>query len=196
MKKVKSQTRLLRSGQESKVKKLTTPLNEDRIISLKTGEIVLITGTIYTARDAAHKKIVESIKKRKKLPLDLRNQIIYYAGPTPAKEGAPIGSCGPTTSSRMDSYTIPLLEKGLKGMIGKGKRNEEVIKTIKKHKAVYFLAVGGAAALLATKVKKAKVIAYPQLGTEAIRELEVKDFPVIVAIDCKGKNIFERKKKG
>ncbi len=139
---------------------------------------------------------MESIKKRKALPFDLKNQLIYYAGPTPAPKGMPIGSCGPTTSSRMDAYTLPLLEKGLKGMIGKGKRSEAVIKAIKKFKAVYFIAVGGAAALLATKVKKAKIIAYPELGTEAIYELEVKDFPVIVAIDCKGRNIFDRKKKG
>jgi fumarate hydratase subunit beta len=209
MKKIKNQkspreirripgTKSSESFQDSrgKIKNLTTPLNEGEIISLNTGDIVYITGTIYTARDAAHKKIVESIKKMKPLSFDLRNQIIYYTGPTPATGKMPIGSCGPTTSSRMDSYTVPLLEKGLKGMIGKGKRSEEVIKAIRKYKAVYFLAVGGAAALLATKVKKAKVIAYPQLGTEAIRKLEVKDFPVIVAVDCRGKNIFNRKKKG
>jgi len=191
---------------------LNTPLTIDKISCLNAGDIVLISGTIYTARDAAHKKIVEAIKKRKTspphqnfscpprfgrrgcrgMPFDLKEQIIFYAGPTPAIPKMPIGSCGPTTSSRMDSYTVPLLEKGLKGMIGKGKRNEEVIKAIKKHKAVYFLAVGGAAVLLATKVKKAKVISYPELGTEAVRELEVKDFPVIVAIDCKGRNIFDR----
>lgn len=178
------------------MRNLTTPLTKNKIISLNSGDIVSITGTIYTARDAAHKKMVESIKKRKSLPFDLKNQIIYYAGPTPAPKRMPIGSCGPTTSSRMDSYTVPLLERGLKGMIGKGKRNEEVIKAIKKFKSVYFIAVGGIGALLAAKVKKAKVIAYPELGTEAIHELEVKDFPVIVAIDCKGRNIFDRKKKG
>lgn len=170
---------------------LTLPLTTDKVIRLNAGDMILITGTIYTARDAAHKKIVESIKKRESLPFDLKNQFIYYAGPTPAPRGMPIGSCGPTTSSRMDAYTIPLLERGLKGMIGKGKRSEAVIKAIKKFKAVYFLAVGGAAALLATKVKKAKVIAYSELGTEAVYKLEVKDFPVIVAIDCKGRNIFK-----
>jgi fumarate hydratase subunit beta len=178
------------------MKKLYTPLTPDKVSHLKAGEIVLITGTIYTARDAAHKKMIESFPPHKHLwcggvPFDLKNQIIYYAGPTPALRGMAIGSCGPTTSSRMDAYTIPLLEKGLKGMIGKGKRNEEVIKAIKKFKAVYFIAVGGAAALLATKIKKAKIIAYPQLGTEAIYKLEVKDFPVIVAIDCNGENIFK-----
>lgn len=185
------------------MKTLLTPLTSDKVSRLNAGDIVYITGTIYTARDAAHKKMTESIKRRKSLPphqnfwcggvpFDLKDQIIYYAGPTPAKKGMPIGSCGPTTSSRMDSYTVPLLEKGLKGMLGKGKRSEEVIRAIKKFKAVYFIAVGGAAALLATKIKKAKVIAYPELGTEAIRELELKDFPVIVAIDCKGENIFDR----
>ena len=175
------------------MKTLTLPLTTDKVASLNVGDIILITGTIYTARDAAHKKIVEAIKRRKSLPFDLKNQVIYYAGPTPAPRGMPIGSCGPTTSSRMDSYTVPLLEKGLTGMIGKGKRSEVVIKAIKKFKAVYFIAVGGAAALLATKVKKAKVIAYPELGTEAVRKLEVKDFPMIVAIDCKGWNIFEHR---
>ena len=188
------------------MKKLTTPLTPDKIIRLKSGDIVLISGVIYTARDAAHRKIVECIKKKKRLPFDLKDQIIYYAGPTPAptcppkpvpaarrrREGMPIGSCGPTTSSRMDIYTPLLLAKGLKGMIGKGKRSREVVKAIKKFKSVYFIAVGGAAALLAAKVKKAKVIAYPELGTEAIRKLEVKDFPVIVAIDCKGRSIFNR----
>ena len=178
-----------------KIKNLTIPLSKDKIVSFNTGDMVLISGTIYTARDAAHKKMVESIKKKKTLPFDLKDQIIYYAGPTPAPKGMPIGSCGPTTSSRMDSYTIPLLEKGLKGMIGKGKRSEAVIKAIKKFKAVYFIAVGGAAVLLATKVKKAKVIAYPELGTEAVYKLEVKNFPVIVAIDYKGRNIFDRKRK-
>lgn len=174
-----------------KIKNLTTPLTKDKIVNLNTGDIILITGTIYTARDAAHKKIVESIKRRKSFPFDLKNQVIYYAGPTPAPQGMPIGSCGPTTSSRMDSYTTSLLEKGLKGMIGKGKRSDAIIKAIKKYKAVYFIAIGGAAALLATKVKRAKIIAYPELGTEAVRKLEVKDFPVIVAIDCKGGNIFK-----
>lgn len=180
-----------------KIKNLTTPLTEDKIIPLNAGDTVLITGTIYTARDAAHKRIVESIKKKEALPFDLKNQFVYYAGPTPAPKGMPIGSCGPTTSSRMDAYTVPLLEKGLKGMIGKGKRSDVVIEAIKKFKAVYFIAVGGAAALLATKIKKSKVIAYPELGTEAVHKLEVKNFPVIVAIDCKGGNIFKhRKMKG
>lgn len=170
---------------------INTPLTKNKIDSLNAGDIVLISGVIYTARDAAHKKMLEAIKKKQVLPFGLGNQIIYYAGPTPAKKGSPIGSCGPTTSSRMDYYTIPLLENGLKGMIGKGKRGAKVIKAIKKYKAIYLIAVGGAAALLSTKIKKAKVIAYPELGTEAIRELQVKDFPVIVAIDNKGKNIFK-----
>jgi fumarate hydratase subunit beta len=183
MKKVKSQ--------KSKVKSLTTPLTTDEIIHLKAGDIISLTGTIYTARDAAHKKIVETVKKKEILPFDLKDQIIYYVGPAPAVGDMPVGSCGPTTSSRMDTYTVPLLERGLKGMIGKGKRSEEVVRAIKKFKSVYFIAVGGAAALLATKVKKAKIIAYPELGTEAIRRLEVKDFPVIVAIDSKGKSILK-----
>jgi len=170
---------------------LNTPLITDKIVRLNAGEIVLLNGTIYTARDAAHKKIVGAIKNGRPLAFGLKEQIIYYAGPAPAKKGEPIGSCGPTTSSRMDSYTVPLLKKGLKGMLGKGKRSDEVIGAIKKYKAVYFIAVGGAAALLATKIKKAKIIAYPELGTEAVYKFEVEDFPVIVAIDSKGKSILK-----
>lgn len=175
------------------MKKLNTPLSEHKVLSLRAGDMVSITGTIYTARDAAHKRIVEAIKKKKALPFDLKNQVIYYAGPTPTSYGMSVGSCGPTTSSRMDSYAIPLLEKGLKGMIGKGKRNDSVTKAIKRFKAIYFLAVGGTGALLATKIKKSEVIAYPELGTEAIRKFEVENFPVVVAIDSKGGNVFEHK---
>jgi len=175
------------------MKNLSTPLTKDKVISLHAGDEIFITGKIYTARDAAHKMLVESIKKGENLPFNLKNQIIYYAGPTPAPPGYVIGSCGPTTSKRMDSCTIPLLEKGLKGMIGKGERRKEVENAIKKFKAVYFIAVGGAGAFLATRVKKAKLIAYPELGPEAIYELEVENFPVIVAIDSNGGNIFKNR---
>lgn len=166
------------------------PLEDINIEELKAGDKVLITGTIYTARDAAHKRFIELINQGKDLPFDIRGQIIYYTGPTPARPGRIIGSAGPTTSSRMDPYTIPLLEKGLKGMIGKGGRSKEIIEAIKKYKAIYFLAVGGAGALIAKAIKKADVIAFPELGPEAVLRLEVESFPAIVAIDSYGRDII------
>ena len=156
------------------------PLKVEDTKQLKAGDYVYITGKIYSARDAAHKRMFESIGEGKEIPIDLKNNIIYYLGPTPAREGKIIGSAGPTTSSRMDKYTPKLLELGLKGMIGKGKRSKEVIEAIKNTGSVYFAAVGGAGALLSKKIKKSRVIAYDDLGTEAIRELEVEGFPVIV----------------
>lgn len=169
-------------------KKLMLPLTDKDIKAMKTGDRVLITGTIYTARDAAHKRLMIDIKKP---PIPLKGQIIYYCGPTPAMPGRPIGAAGPTTSGRMDGFTAPLLKAGLKGMIGKGSRSREVRDLIKKHKAVYFVATGGAGALLAKHIKSAKIAAYPDLGPEAIYELKVADFPVIVADDIKGHDIFE-----
>ena len=173
-------------------KYIKAPLNKDIIKDLQAGDYVYITGTIYTARDAAHKRMYESLQKGEKLPIDVDNQIIYYLGPSPAREGRPIGSAGPTTSSRMDKYTPSLLKLGLGGMIGKGKRNQEVIDSIIKNGAVYFAAVGGAGALLSKCIIDSEVIAYDDLGTEAIRKLEVKDFPVIVVIDSKGENLYEK----
>ena len=172
-------------------KYISTPFYEEFACSLRAGDYVYITGTIYTARDAAHKRMYESLIAGENIPIDLRNNIIYYLGPTPEREGQVIGSAGPTTSSRMDKYTPLLLEKGLKGMIGKGKRSKEVIEAMKENKAVYFAAVGGAGALLSKRIKKSKVIAYDDLGTEAIRELYVEDFPVIVAVDVYGNNLYE-----
>jgi fumarate hydratase subunit beta len=169
-------------------KKINLPLDKKTALSLKTGDKVLLTGTLYTARDAAHKRLVAEIKKP---PLDLSGQVIYYTGPTPAMPGRPIGSAGPTTSSRMDPFVAPLLKAGVIGMIGKGKRSREVIDLIKKYKAVYFVATGGAGALLAKQISSARVVAYPDLGPEAIYELKVVDFPVIVANDSKGHDIFE-----
>jgi len=171
--------------------KIATPLNEEKIIQLKAGDLVKITGHIYVARDAAHRRIFELIKKGQKLPIDLEGQIIFYAGPTPAKPGYSCGSVGPTTSYRMDPYTPPLLDKGLKGMIGKGFRSKEVIDSMKKNRAVYFAAVGGTAALIARSVKRSEVIAYEDLGAEAIYKFYVEDFPVIVVIDSAGNNLYE-----
>lgn len=173
--------------------KLETPLTIEKVKKLRVGDRVRISGTIYTARDASHKRLIEILKNGGKLPIPLKNQIIYYTGPTPTRPGRVIGSCGPTTSSRMDSYTIPLLKKGLRGMIGKGERSREIREAVKKYQAVYFVATGGAGALLAQYIKKAEVIAYPALGPEAIYKIEVEDFPAIVAIDTKGKNFFRRK---
>lgn len=170
---------------------IETPLKKTDIELLKSGDYVYISGKIYTARDAAHKRLFETILKGEKIPFDLTNNIIYYLGPTPAREDRVIGSAGPTTSSRMDKYTPLLLDNGLSGMIGKGKRNKEVIDSIVKNKCVYFAAVGGAGALLSKKIKKSTVIAYDDLGTEAIRELEVENFPVIVVIDSYGNNLYE-----
>ncbi|NFS07138.1 Fe-S-containing hydro-lyase [Clostridium botulinum] len=171
--------------------KINTPLTEDKIKSLKAGDMVLITGTIYTARDAAHKRLIDALEKGRNLPFEVKNSIIYYVGPTPAKPGMEIGAAGPTTSYRMDTYTLKLLNLGLKGMIGKGKRSKEVIESIVKNKAVYFGAIGGAAALISKSIKKSEVIAYEDLDSEAIRKLEVEDLPVTVIIDSKGNNLYE-----
>lgn len=173
------------------MKRIKVPLNDTDIAELKTGEQVLLSGTIYTARDAAHKRMTESLEKGKGLPIDISGQVIYYVGPTPAKPGKVIGSAGPTTSSRMDIYTPQLLDAGLKGMIGKGKRSTEVVEAIKKYKAVYFAAAGGAGALLSKRIKKAEVVAYGDLGPEAIYRLEVEEFPVIVVNDLYGKDLYE-----
>ncbi|RKY53541.1 MAG: Fe-S-containing hydro-lyase [Candidatus Neomarinimicrobiota bacterium] len=176
----------------SEPKKITVPLTDKIVEDLHIGDSVLITGVIYTGRDSAHKRLIEAIDRGEKLPIDLKGQIIYYAGPAPAKPGKPIGSIGPTTSYRMDPYAPRLIELGLKGMIGKGNRSEEVIEAIKKYKAVYFGAIGGAAALIAESVKKAEVIAYEDLGPEAIRRLEVENFPAIVVNDCYGKDLYKK----
>lgn len=168
-----------------------TPLTKEDVKKLKAGDYVFVTGTIYTARDAAHKRMYEALKEGKPLPFDIKDQILYYLGPTPAREGQVIGSAGPTTSSRMDKYTPGLLRLGLTGMIGKGKRNEAVLGAIKQEGAVYFAAVGGAGALLSKCIKAAKVIAYEDLGTEAVRELTVENLPVIVVADSYGNNLYE-----
>jgi len=170
---------------------IKAPINESITVDLKAGDYVYITGVIYTARDAAHKRLYETMLEKKEVPFPLKNSIIYYLGPTPAKEGQVIGSAGPTTSSRMDKYTPLLLDNGLIGMIGKGKRSKEVINSMIKNKAVYFAAIGGAGALLSKCIKKSEIIAYNDLGTEAIRKLYVEDFPVIVVIDSEGNNLYE-----
>ena len=170
---------------------IQAPFSAETIQQLHTGDMVKITGTIYSARDAAHKKLIELIEEGKELPFDLKGNVIYYLGPTPAREGQVIGSAGPTTSSRMDKYTPKLLELGLKGMIGKGRRNPAVIQSIIDNQAVYLAAVGGAGALLSKCIKSSKVIAFDELGTEAIREMYVEDFPAIVAIDSQGNNIYK-----
>jgi fumarate hydratase subunit beta len=170
--------------------RLETPLTVEIVKSLKAGDNVLLSGDIFTARDAAHKRLVEAIFRGIEAPLPLKDQIIYYTGPTPAPPGRPIGSCGPTTSSRMDSFTPALLAKGLRGMIGKGDRSREVVEAMKKFSAVYFIATGGAGALISQYVKEAKVIAYPDLGPEAIYHLKVIEFPIIVGIDFQGKNVY------
>ncbi|MCL0052434.1 Fe-S-containing hydro-lyase [Peptococcaceae bacterium] len=171
--------------------KISAPLTDDILSELRIGQQVLINGKIYTGRDAAHKKMIELLQSNKTLPVDLTGQIIYYVGPSPAKPGQVIGAAGPTTSGRMDIYAPKLLEHGLKGMIGKGKRSKEVIEAIKKYKAVYFAAVGGAAALISKCIKSAKVIAYPELGPEAIYQFEVEDFPVVVVNDIFGGDLYE-----
>ena len=187
---------------------INVPFSREQVSELKSGDYVYLTGTLYSARDAAHKRLYESVVNWEKnlmieaisgkelydkgiLPLDITDNIFYYLGPTPAKEGQVIGSAGPTTSSRMDKYTPLLLNKGLVGMIGKGKRSKEVIESIVANKAVYFAAVGGAGALLSKCIKKSEVIAYDDLGTEAIRKMEVENFPVIVVIDSQGNNLYE-----
>ena len=177
----------------TKIKKLTSPFTKDKLKNLKAGDEIYLTGIIYTARDAAHKKLCELLNKRKSLPFPLKEQILYYCGPTPAPPGKPIGSCGPTTSHRMDPFTPLLLKNGLSGMIGKGSRSNYAREAIKKSKAVYFLALGGCGALLAKKVKKSTLIAYPELGPEAIYELKVERFPLIVGIDSKGRSVYAEK---
>ncbi|MDE7298491.1 MAG: Fe-S-containing hydro-lyase [Lachnospiraceae bacterium] len=172
-------------------KRITLPLTKDMADSLNAGDYVYLTGTIYSARDAAHKRMTETLAAGGELPFPIRDQTIYYLGPTPAREGQVIGSAGPTTSSRMDKYTPALLELGMTGMIGKGRRSGDVIEAMKKNRAVYFAAVGGAGALLSKCITKAEVIAYEDLGAEAIHRLEVKDFPVIVVIDDRGENLYE-----
>lgn len=175
------------------IKKISMPLDIKTIESLHAGDNVLLSGYIYTGRDAAHKRLCTLLEEGKELPFDINNQTIYYVGPAPAKPGYVIGPAGPTTSYRMDSYTIPLLEKGLKGMIGKGIRSTEVINGIIKYKAVYFAAIGGAAALISKSIKSKELICYEDLGTEAIQKLYVDDFPAIVVIDSYGKNLYEIK---
>lgn len=172
-------------------KYLNVPLNDTDKAELKTGDFVYLTGTIYTARDAAHKRMYESLEKGEELPFDIKGQTIYYMGPSPAREGRVIGSAGPTTSGRMDKYTPSLLDLGLGSMIGKGKRTQAVTDAIVRNKSVYFAAIGGAGALLAKAIVKSEVIAYDDLGTEAIRKLEVKDFPVIVVCDSTGNTLYK-----
>lgn len=170
---------------------ITVPYDKDTALSLKSGDYVYLTGTIYTARDAAHKRLYEALQNGEELAMDVKGNVIYYMGPSPAREGRPIGSAGPTTASRMDKYAPSLLDLGLMGMIGKGKRTQEVRDAIVRNGAVYFAAVGGAGALLSKSIIASEVIAYDDLGTEAIRKLEVKDFPVIVVIDAQGNNLYE-----
>lgn len=170
---------------------IKAPISDEDALRLRAGDYVYITGTIYTARDAAHKRMYEAIEAGKELPLDLAHNIIYYMGPSPAREGRPIGSAGPTTASRMDKYAPTLLDLGQKGMIGKGKRTQAVKDAIMRNGVVYFAAVGGAGALLSQKIKASEVIAYDDLGTEAIRKLEVEKFPVIVVIDSEGNDLYE-----
>jgi len=176
-------------------KRISTPLTDDVVENLRAGEKVLITGYIYTARDAAHKRMVEALQRGEDIPIELEGQIIYYVGPTPPKPGQVIGSAGPTTAIRMDKYVEPLLKLGLKGMIGKGYRSPQVKELLKKYKAVYFAAVGGVATLLQKHIKSSELVAYEDLGTEAIRKLYVEDFPVIVANDIYGGDIFEEGRK-
>lgn len=173
------------------MKKISTPLLAKQIQNLKTGDEVLLTGVIYTARDQAHKRLIEAINKNKKIPIDLKGQIIYYCGPTVTPRGRAIGSCGPTTSSRMDEFTPALLKKGILAMIGKGRRSRQAIQAIKRYQAVYFLTYAGCGALLSKYVKKNEPVAYQDLGPEAICKLEVRDFPLIVGVDTKGRSIYD-----
>lgn len=170
---------------------INVPMNRETAISLHAGDYVYISGTIYTARDAAHKRMYEALERGEKLPLDMEDNVIYYMGPSPARTGRPIGSAGPTTASRMDKYAPSLMDLGLRGMIGKGKRNQAVKDAVVRNKAVYFAAIGGAGALLSKSIIASEVIAYDDLGTEAIRRLEVKDFPVIVVMDSEGNDLYE-----
>ena len=170
---------------------INVPLSDEDAKSLNYGDYVYLTGTIYTARDAAHKRMYEALANKEALPMEMKNNVIYYMGPSPAREGRPIGSAGPTTASRMDKYAPSLLDLGLKGMVGKGKRSQAVKDAIVRNDAVYMAAVGGAGALLSRSILSSEVIAYDDLGTEAIRKLEVKDFPVIVVIDAQGRDLYE-----
>jgi fumarate hydratase subunit beta len=170
--------------------RLTTPLTREKLAPLQAGDMVYITGTIYSARDAAHKRMDEALKEGKPLPFDIKDAAIYYMGPSPAREGRAIGSAGPTTASRMDKYTPELLDLGLRAMIGKGKRSDAVREGIVRNGAVYFAAIGGEGALLSKAIRSAEVVAYADLGTEAVRKLEVKDFPAIVVIDSKGRDLY------
>ena len=172
-------------------KYITTPITEDVTVDLKSGDYVYITGTIYVARDAAHKRMIEALDRGEELPINIKDATINYMGPSPAREGRAIGSAGPTTASRMDKYAPTLLDLGEKAMIGKGKRTKEVIDAIIRNKAVYFAAVGGAGALLSKCIEKSEIVCYEDLGAEAIRKLEVKDFPAIVVIDREGNNLYE-----
>lgn len=172
-------------------KHISAPISKEEAGKLRAGDYVYITGTIYTARDAAHKRMDEALEAGESLPFDIENEMIYYMGPSPAREGRPIGSAGPTTASRMDKYTPRLLDLGLGAMIGKGKRSKEVLEAIVRNGSVYFAAVGGAGALLSKCIKSSEVIAYDDLGTEAVRRLQVEDFPVIVVADCQGNNLYE-----
>lgn len=175
--------------------KLSTPLTLEQVKSLKSGDQVLISGTIYTGRDQAHIRLNEAIDRGESLPFDLEGQIIYYVGPAPAKPGDVIGSAGPTTSYRMDDLTVPLLERGLRGMIGKGSRSVKVVEGMKTYGAVYFAAIGGAGALIANTVKASRIIAYEDLGAEAIHQLEVVDFPAIVVVDTLGRDLYETERE-
>ena len=172
-------------------KHIKAPITKEVSRSLHAGDYVYITGTIYTARDAAHKRMDEALSNGENLPINIENQVIYYMGPSPAREGRPIGSAGPTTASRMDKYAPRLLDLGLSEMIGKGKRSKEVLDAVVRNESVYFAAVGGAGALLSKCIKSSEVVAYDDLGTEAIRKLEVENFPVIVVADCEGNNLYE-----
>ncbi len=171
--------------------KINTPLTKEKVKDLKAGDQVLISGVIYTGRDAAHQRLVDAINAGNPLPFELKNAIIYYVGPAPAQAGQVIGSCGPTTSYRMDDLTDPLLSLGMTGMIGKGQRNDLVVDSMKRNTAVYFAAIGGAGALISSAIKKSEIIAYEDLGAEAVRRLEVEDFPCIVVIDSQGNNMYE-----
>lgn len=173
-------------------KKINLPITDEDIKNLKAGDSVLLTGTIVTGRDAAHKRLFELLQQNKPLPVDLRGELIYYVGPAPAKPGYAVGPAGPTSSYRMDKYTPALLDLGMKGMIGKGARSQQVIDAIVRNKAVYFAAIGGAAALIAKSIKKEELLCYGDLGTEAVRRYTVEDFPCIVAIDSEGNNVYDR----
>jgi len=175
--------------------RLSTPLDPSVLKSLRVGDEVLLSGKVLTARDQAHKRIVAALKKGARLPVDIKGCVIYYCGPTKTRPGSAIGSCGPTTAGRMDKMTVPLLKAGLKGMIGKGRRSPEVRQAIRKYRAVYFLATGGAGALLSKKVRSARLVCYADLGPEAVVELTVKDFPLVVGIDAEGRDVFAHQER-